>query len=861
MTEVFTPGLIFISHASPDKDIIADVIGKIPRSHLFYDTDTINPGRHTTDELDDGLLRASVFAMFVSPNTPKSVWVEYESGVAYVQKVKRNHIAIVAIPIAGATYRDAPDWMHKYLAVPDAYTNSDIARLLKYLYEEVLRNQGIISPSLFVGREDLCNRVIVTTRTKAAETGVPINFVIFGGIPNMGRFSVAKSIIPKIYPGARQDLPVFEIARYGDAVELFLALRQDIVGEGSKPWIEAQIAAFPAEPSEQAKVLMANLAHFGTINQTVVIKSAYGLRNQTRELKPWVAALFSQLKAEPNIRVVWVSDRLLPPETLDRHENVLQFHVSELAEDHVVFLLTELLDVATSSPSVLKRIAPHVHGHPGSAHYVASLIKNSQRAPESLLDRPESIRSFQELCVQQAISEESIGKIGRNIIRLLKLLPVADYDLIGSVFKKYLPREIAQTLWDMTDNCVATYTMSSGYRLADIIRPISLGDDDQLPGEQLEALGKILVSRLRQPNASLASIEALLFVSVRLNGKLPDEFKRVLTGATLQDIVEQHYQLGFKLSADWQDNSRTAARLSLLASEVPMSPDAMETILFWGADSLIRVGDDPTPIIQKMQEKRFPSVSFLLGSFYYHQKRQPELAIPYLEAALKAKSFVKRTGRLLAKVYMEKGQPRAGLNVFKSLGERRVNRDAGLLAQKIRCLRACGEHVEANKLVLAMRTLEDEFGEYDVLTAARLMKEGKYDAALEAVSQAAQRPKVNRINLKLLQTAIQVEKGDFSSLEDTCKLAIAIGLDAGANSLRARAYIKQRKWKDAERELAKIPAKNYYDKLLLLRMFAIKVEDLEVLADPIQNTETQTEHNHLLVELRRDSDGEWDYYH
>ena len=298
MDTIFTPGLIFISHASADKDAIGDIINKIPKSHLFYDTNTINPGHHTTDELDDGLLQASVFAMFVSPNTLKSVWVEYESGVAYVQKIKRNNLAVLAILIKGATYRDAPDWMQSYMAVPEGYSHSDIARLLKYRYEDVLRAQGIVSAPLFVGREDLCNNIIVQSRTRPAETGMPVNFMILAGIPNMGRFSVAKNIIPRVYPGARHDLPVFELSRYGDAVDLFLALRQDITGNGDKEWTERQISAFPSDPEGQAAILMANLGHFARINQTVVVKSAYGLRNQTRTLKPWVDALFGQLRKE-----------------------------------------------------------------------------------------------------------------------------------------------------------------------------------------------------------------------------------------------------------------------------------------------------------------------------------------------------------------------------------------------------------------------------------------------------------------------------------------------------------------------------------------------------------------------------------
>lgn len=859
MDNAYSPGLIFISHASADKDVVEDVVRRIPKSHLFYDTDTVNPGHHTIEELDDGLLGASVFVMFVSPNTPRSVWVQYESGVAYVQKIKRNHLAIVAVPIKGATYRDAPDWMQNYMAIPDGYSHSDIARFLRYRYQEVMRSQGVISNQPFVGREDLCNRIIVQSRTKSAQTGIPVNFLILSGIPNMGRFSIAQNIVSKIYPGSRHDLPVFEIPPHGDAIDLFLALREDITGASGKEWKERQIEDFPTIPEEQATILMANLAHFANINMTVVIKSAYGLRNQIKTLKPWIDSLFRLLVGEPNIRVIWISDRLLAPESIEGRDNVMQFLVPELAEEHIVFLLTELLDITRSSPAALVKIAPHVHGHPGSAHYVANLISMSHRAPESLFDKADSIRLFQEECVRGAISEEAIGELGREIICLLRLLPSADYPLITSVFKEYSVREVAQTLWDMTDNCVVNYTMSSGYRLADIVRGISLDSNDSLSDERIQSLADILLNRLRSSESKIGAIDALVFVFVRLRGDIPEEFRKTITGGTLQEIVEQYYSLGHKLTENWQENFRIASRVSLLASEIPMASDTLESILFSGADSLIRAGDDPSPIIDKMQENGFRSVNYLRGSFYYHRKKDPEAAIPFLQVALKARSYVKRTGRLLAKAYMEVGQPRAGLDVFKTLGDHRVNRDTGLLAQKIRCLRACGQHDEANKLVIAMRHLENEFGEYEILSAARLMNEGRYDVALEAVAVAASRPKVNRFNLRLLETAIRIEKGDYSALEDTCKLAAAIGLDDGASSLRARAAIKQKQWKVAETQLAKISNKNFYDKLLLVRALAVKLEDLEVMADPGLLKETKRKHEVLLVELNKDGSGDWRY--
>lgn len=859
MKKIYEPGLIFISHASADKEEINDIIKKIPKSHLFYDTDSVNPGKHTIEELDDGLITASVFVMFVSPNTPKSVWVDYESTVAYLQKIKRNHLAILSVPIKGATYHDAPEWMQGYMSVPNGYSNSDIARLIKYLYTEVLKNQQILAPEPFVGREDLCNKIIVQTRTKSAQTGSPINFIILAGIPNMGRFSIAKNIISKIFPGARKDLPVFEIPPQGDAIDLFLALREDITGKLGKEWVESQIKIFPSEPEEQAKLLLYNFEHFSKINMTIVIKSAYGLRNQSRTLKPWVSHLFNLLNNEPNIRIIWISDRLLPPESVEKNLNVLQFHVQELTEEHIIYLLTELLDISKTSPAILTKIAPHVHGHPGSAHYVANLITMSQRSPESLLDKPDSIRSFQQECVQGAISAEAIGELGRDIIRILRVLPTADYELITHVFNEFCAKEIAQTLWDMTDNCIINYNMSLGYRLADIIRGNSTGILDEISSERLQKLCDVLSERLNKSESQLAAIDALIFAFVRLEGNIPKEFFNILTGGTLQEIVEQYYNLGHSGSEKWAEHFRTAAKISMLASKIPMSSDTLESILFSGADSLIRIGDDPTSILNEMQAKKFPSVNYLLGSLSYHRKKNPTAAIPFLQTALEARSYIKRTGRLLAKCYMEVGLPEAGLEVFQKLGDQRVNQDAGLLAQKIKCLRACGKNDEANKLVIMMKNLENEFGEYEILSAAKSMNDGKYDVALKFVEAASLKPKVNRINLKLLETAIKIEKGDFSDLESTCKLAMAIGLENGAYSLQARAAISQKNWYDAERHLAKILHKNYYDKLLLARAFHIKLSDSEVLADPETYNELREEYESLLIDLKKGGVGEWLY--
>lgn len=849
-------GLIFISHASADKDFVSSVISKIPKSHLFYDVDTIEPGEDSTEALDNGLWDAAVFAMFVSPNTKKGTWAEYEASVALTQKVRRSLINVVAIPIKGVTYRDAPDWMQRYMAVPPGYNASDIARLLKYLYENSLRAQGVIKPALFIGREEFCNSIVNHSRTKSAESGIPVNFINLAGIPGMGKLTISRHITSKVFPGSREDLPVFELPKYADAVNLFMALRQDMGGDVSPDWIAEQLASFPTDPSDQAKLILNNLLHFSSINQTVIIKSSYGLRNQEKALKPWISSLFTLLRAEPNTRIIWLSERLLPAEVIAEFPNVAQYSVPELSEDSTLYLLNELLDSSSNPSPSIGRLAPYIHGHPATAHYVADLVSAAQRSPDSLIGKPDAIRSFQEKCIENAISADRIGVLGRDILLVLRLLRWASYPLIVETFNDYPKEEISESLWSMTDSCIVTFNMTNGYKLADIVAS-AWTVDVELDAARLSKLAEILSRMLQDDSTSVAAVEAFVFAQVRLKGALPQQFKKVLTGSMLLDLVEQYYRQGHNFVENWQEKFRIAAKLSLLAFEIPMPADTLETILFNGGDSLIRIGEDPMPIIEMMQRKKFLGAYYLLGNYYYRKKGDLDAALAYLEAAFNAKSYVVRTGRLLARVYQDKGMPKLSLKIFEKLGDARVNRDSGLLAQKVRCLRAAGMHAEANALVPILSRLDDDLGEYDILVAARLMREQKYSEALEAVARAKQKPKSNRINLRLLETAILIEKGDFSSVDETYKMATAIGLSTSAASLMARFHLKNNRWKDAETELNKISNKNYYDRLLLLRMLNQKKADLATMADPVVSADVVTLHQECLVSLHKDGEGDW----
>jgi hypothetical protein len=369
MTHATTPhqaGLIFLSHSSADKAFVERVLKDIPTSHVFYDKVSIDPATHNLETMEQAVMRTNVFVLFFSENSLKSPWVGFETTLARVQAIRKPSFRVLAIPIAGASYTNAPKWMRDYFTTTIDYTAKDIARTIWSLLVESLQETGAIRPELFLGRESFCNGVVVDCITKTARTSTPINFVIFAGLEQMGRTSCARHIAPRLFPGARTAGPLLELPPFADALDLFLGLRDQIDDEIPSSVIRTRIPAFNAMlPIDQAKTIAGCLKHFALTNHVVMVRSSFGLRNRTTSPKEWVVHLMNFLRVDSAMRIVWISERLLPPEHVADHSNVAQYNVPELDDGSVFLLLHTRLGIEYSNIPSLKKLTRQVGGHGG----------------------------------------------------------------------------------------------------------------------------------------------------------------------------------------------------------------------------------------------------------------------------------------------------------------------------------------------------------------------------------------------------------------------------------------------------------------------------------------------------------------
>lgn len=156
---------------------------------------------------------------------------------------------------------------------------------------------------------------------------------------------------------------------------------------------------------------------------------------------------------------------------------------------------------------------------------------------------------------------------------------------------------------------------------------------------------------------------------------------------------------------------------------------------------------------------------------------------------------------------------------------------------------------DVDRLTKELSRLSEDHGDYEMLQASTSFRHRNFKDAMEWVNRAKEKPRVDKVNLSLLEASIRVEDGDISAIDDAVNLAIGVGRTDDALSLRARAALQKADgWREAEDHLRKIHKLNFYDKVLLIRVLNSKADDPAIVADPTASKSLRDEIAALTVE-------------
>ncbi|MER8789989.1 toll/interleukin-1 receptor domain-containing protein [Mesorhizobium sp. M0983] len=822
-------GNIFLSHASEDKEFVRTIYDRLDAAGVFYDVRSIDAGEKTIEAMESGIEKSAVFVFFHSPHSNKP-WVNFEQDLARIHSIIKTGVKILVCPLYEESYKTLPLWMQQYMTTTPAYRASDIVRTIIHLQTMSIREQKD-AREIFVGREALLRRVELELLSAPSRIGTPVQHIILSGLPGMGRTTFATSVVESSFSAMRPAGPAFDLPDMADAVDLYLRLKEDLDGAMSKEEIERQIAAFQGlDVDRQVELILKALSHWADLNQVVVLKTRWGLRDRSRQLKPWISTLFKSSQAVRNLRIIYISERRLPPEETAQFLNVMQFEVAELTDEDIQYILSKKTDRRFFDANLSAYIATKIRGHPATAHYV-SFLTNGGMSFDTINSNPTPIYAFQDRTLESIFQSKSLTVLQESLLEVLGWFPRLPFSVLEKVFNDTNRSNLTQEIWGLLDYSLVILGDGGYYRVPEVVS----SRIKRLPGLRATEIFKnvrdIIQEQVKEGVLESELIDALIISVVETGGDLPKELKGILTSASLLSLVQEQFLAVRAMKGKNQEKYIRIYNLSKLAFVMKASDDAVEQILFTGGDAAIRGGQYPDDIIDFMSKKALPSVYYLIGSYAFYSEKNYDKAVVNLEKALKLKHFRVRNTRLLAKSYIRRQSFHEAYEVLGRLPEAQLFRDSSLLVLKIRALRGMRLNKEAEELEAQLQKVSDEFGNVALYLAGRSLREGRFDTALKHLEKARESPRVNQLSIALFECAISIERGDASSLPQTVELAISAGRQFDAWQLQARMALSEGDWKTALALISQISRKDYFDLALEQRALNSKKASEEVTRD------------------------------
>ncbi len=820
-------GTIFLSHSSKDKDVVSAIYERLDASNTFYDIKSIEPGQSFLDAMNRGVNSSSVFVLFHSPNTNGS-WVEHEIEIARARHAQGN-VHILVVPIKGESHQSLPKWMKQCMTCSEQFKTSDIVRQIFKLYlDSAARHQNW--PEIFVGRESLCREIHLAAAKNLQVRGKPLQHIILSGLPGMGRTTISRAVMENTLRTSRGGGPVFDLPDMAEAIDFYLAILQDQNGVMERQQVEKQIEQFNRIDDEaKADAILALVRHWAELNQVITFRTRWGLRDRTRQAKPWLKSFMEKAASVPSIRIIYISERQLPHDAMYFLNNAAQFHVDQLPDSDIQYILGELIDGRHYDAQKAEVLAEHIHGHPATAHFVASLI-GAGRSIDTLNENPDIVSSFQDKVVSNIIRSDALSPLQAKILALLGVFPKLSFPVIARVVEAQR-KELSEALWDLQESSLVEAVDSEYFRCPGIVAMRSRKELRETSEKLSEEVRSLIATDVESDRIDAQLIDALLISTAQFSGQLPDHLRGLVTASSLLSLVTDRYYRARDMSRGSREVYVSAYQLSKIAIGMESSDDAIEQILFTGGDSAIRAGIYPKDILEKMTEMALPSVYYLIGSYAFHVEKHDEKAAKNLKLSLQMGHFRLRNTRLLARALIRSQDFSGALKVLDELHPAQLERETGLVVQKIRALRGLRLGPEARALEKKLVGRNDEFGEIHIYNASKAIRDLDFDLALQHLEKAEASPKANKFNYQLLRCAVLLEKGDDTLLPFAVETANSVGRRYEALQLQARHAVVSGRWRDAEKLLSKIDKKDFFDYQIEMRMLKQKLEDADVLVD------------------------------
>lgn len=383
---------VFLSHSSVNKDFVSQVFREIGQANAEYDEKTFSAGLFNVDAILEGLGRSDVFALFATPESLASGYVEQEIKFASEFLAQRKIKKIYTFCLGAVTPSQLSLTLRSISAIRHITNAGACARFLKAALIQLDLADGTKARP-YIGREQITKAI--KDRLASPDDRTPVAIAI-SGVDGVGRRTLIRKVFSEVYPGITSLPPSIAINENAEISDLYRSL----VDLGRPPFEGDLLAAATRFEGlsyhQKLAEIVGILENIQDNNETIFIIDAGGLLQDSGELVGLFKDIIRELSKKTCIRPYFVFILFRTPPIAAREPSQLMpyFRVDALDHEDVRNLIS-LHVKSKGQPAAaeeISKLAELTDGHPYNIQFVLRLLDTNSIT--TLVSDPSDLVAF-----------------------------------------------------------------------------------------------------------------------------------------------------------------------------------------------------------------------------------------------------------------------------------------------------------------------------------------------------------------------------------------------------------------------------------------------------------------------------------
>ena len=267
---------VFLSLSGTDDNFVGKVHDLLPDGLAYFYPKSFANGENLIQAMDDRVPASSIFVLFASAESARSVWVNVEIDLARIEKIKRNNFTVLVFPIDTEVQpSDLPRWMRDYWIPRAGLSPRDVARYVRKKISTLSSDQ--LKAAQVFGRGGLVDKAVRDVQDAVFRHGESPNVFLLAGNDGIGRRTFSAEFLRRSFP-ALPDIqygPVFNLPQFADIEDIYRYLRQEIETDFSISGFTQDLKHFrDLGLEDQVEEVMICLDHFGDLGSGLIARRA-----------------------------------------------------------------------------------------------------------------------------------------------------------------------------------------------------------------------------------------------------------------------------------------------------------------------------------------------------------------------------------------------------------------------------------------------------------------------------------------------------------------------------------------------------------------------------------------------------------